>query len=138
MRLPTELEDSDISKNATTRELSKIMAEPPSGKDGKLIFDSVDKIHQIIHNSASGNISRAKAKQSFYFEQRHRGVPLQIGDKVLHYNKRAGQRMGDKMAGSIHYSWNEWETEIPSERHERICVENIFEWFKSQTLLNQR
>ena len=75
------------------------MAEPPSGKDGKLIFDSVNKIHQIIHNSASGNISRAKAKQSFYFEQRHRGVPLQIGDKVLHYNKRAGQHMGDKLEG---------------------------------------
>ena len=99
MRLPNELEDSDIPKNATTKELSKIMAEPPSGKDGKLIFDSVDKIRQIIHNSASGNISRAKAKQSFYFEQRHRGVPLQIGDKVLHYNKRAGQHMGDKLEG---------------------------------------
>ena len=43
MWLPTELEDSDIPKNATTKELSKIMAEPLSGKDGKLIFDSVDK-----------------------------------------------------------------------------------------------
>ena len=69
MRLPTELEDSDILKNAMTKELSKIMAKPQSGKDGKLIFDSVDKIRQIIHNSASGNISRVKAKQSFYLSK---------------------------------------------------------------------
>ena len=99
MRLPTELEDSDIPKNVTPDELSKIMPHPPNGQDDKGIFESVDAVWQIIHNSASGNISRAKAKQSFYFEQRHRGVPLEIGDKILHYNRRAGQRLGDKLEG---------------------------------------
>ena len=71
--------------------MAHIMPHPPEGKGTVEIFESVDKIRQIIHNSASGNISRAKTKQAFYFEQRHRGVPLQIGDKVLHYNRRAGQ-----------------------------------------------
>ena len=99
MRLPTELEDGDIPEKATQTELAHIMPQPPQGHDGAKIFESVDKIRQIIHNSASGNISRAKTKQAFYFEQRHRGIPLQIGDKVLHYNKRAGQRMGDKLEG---------------------------------------
>ena len=99
MRLPTELEDSDIPDNATTNELSKIMPHPPNGKHDKGIFEAIDAVQQIIHNSASGNISRAKAKQSFYFEQRQRGVPLEIGDKVLHYNRRAGQRLGDKLKG---------------------------------------
>ena len=91
MQLPTELEDSDIPKDAMTSKLSKIMPQPPTKENGKGIFAAVDTIWQIIHNSASGNISRAKAKQLFYFKQRHRGVPLKIGDKVLHYNKRAGQ-----------------------------------------------
>ena len=99
MRLPTELEDSDIPKNAMTSKLSKIMPQPPTKENGKYIFEAVDTIRQIIHNSTSGNISRAKAKQSFYFEQRHRGVSLEIGDKVLHYNKRAGQHLGDKLEG---------------------------------------
>ena len=99
MQLPTELEDSDIPKDAMTSELSKIMLQPPTNKNGKGIFAAVDTIRQIIHNSASRNISRAKVKQSFYFEQRHRGVPLKIGDKVLHYNKRAGQHLGDKLEG---------------------------------------
>ena len=90
MRLPTEL-DGDIPQSASKDDMAHIMPHPPEGKDAVEIFESVDKIRQIIHNSASGNISRAKTKQAFYFEQRHRGVPLQIGDKVLHYNRRAGQ-----------------------------------------------
>ena len=101
MQLSTELEDSDIPKDATTSELSKVMPQPPTKENGKGIFKAVDTIRQIIHNSASRNISRAKVKQSFYFyfEQRHRGVPLEIGDKVLHYNKRTGQCLGDKLEG---------------------------------------
>ena len=91
MRLPTELEDGDIPQSASKDDMAHIMPHPPEGKATVEIFESVDKIWQIIHNSASGNISRAKTKQAFYFEQRHRGVPLQIGDKVLHYNRRAGQ-----------------------------------------------
>ena len=63
------------------------------------IFESVDKIQLIIHNSASGNITWAKTKQAFYFKQRHRGVLLQIGDKVLHYNRGVGQWLGDKLHG---------------------------------------
>ena len=99
MRLPTELEDGDIPQSASKDEMAHIMPHPPEGKGAAEIFESVDKIRQIIHNSASGNISRAKTKEAFYFEQRHRGVPLQIGNKVLHYNRRAGQRLGDKLHG---------------------------------------
>ena len=91
MHLPMELEDGDIPQSASKDEMAHIMPHPLEGKGAAEIFESVDKIWQIIHNSASGNISRAKTKQAFYFEQRHRGVPLQIGDKVLHYNRRAGQ-----------------------------------------------
>ena len=97
--LPTELEDSDIPKDTTTSKLPKIMPQPPTKENSKGIFTAVDTIWQIIHNSASGNISRAKVKQSFYFKQRHRGAPLEISDKVLHYNKRAGQHLGDKLEG---------------------------------------
>ena len=68
-------------------------------KIGKSIFAAADTIRQIIHNSASRNISRAKVKQSFYFKQTHRGVPLEIGEIVLHYNKRAGQHLGDNLQG---------------------------------------
>ena len=91
MHLPTELEDGDIPRSASKDDMAHIIPHPPEGKATVEIFKSVDKIRQIIHNSASGNISRAKTKQEFYFEQRHRGVPLQIGDKILHYNRRAGQ-----------------------------------------------
>ena len=99
MCLPTELEDSEISESATPSDLAQIMPKPPSGDSGAAVFTKVDKIHQIIHNSASGNISRAKSKQMYYFNQRHRGTPLQLHDKVLHYNHRAGQRLGDKLHG---------------------------------------
>ena len=99
MRLPTELEDSDIPSSASKEEMAQIFPQPPEGEQSAKIFESVDKIRQIIHNSALGNISRAKTKQAFYFEQRHHGIPLQIGDKVLHYNRRAGQRLGDKLHG---------------------------------------
>ena len=99
MPLPTELEDGDIPQSASKDDMAHIMPHPPEGKAAVEIFESIDKIRQIIHNSASGNISRAKTKQAFYFKQRHRGVPLQIGDKVLHYNRRAGQRLGDKLHG---------------------------------------
>ena len=75
------------------------MPKPPAGESGAAIFTKVDKICQIIHNSASGNISRAKSKQMYYFNQRHRGTPLQLHDKVLHYNHRAGQCLGDKLHG---------------------------------------
>ena len=99
MRLPTELEDGDIPTSASKEQMAQIFPQPPEGEQSAKIFESVDKIRQIIHNSASGNISRAKTKQAFYFEQRHRGIPLQIGDKVLHYNRRAGQCLGDKLHG---------------------------------------
>ena len=91
MRLPTELKDGDIPQSASKDDMAHIMSHPPKGKAAVEIFKSVYKIRQIIHNSASGNISRANTKQAFYFEQRHRGVPLQIGNKVLHYKRRAGQ-----------------------------------------------
>ena len=99
MHLTTELEGSDIPQSASKDQMAHIMPHPPEGKATVEIFESVNKIQQIIHNSASGNISRAKTKQAFYFEQRHRGVPLQIGDKVLHYNRRARQWLGDKLHG---------------------------------------
>ena len=73
---------------------------PPEGKGAVEIFESVDKIRQIIHNSASGNISRAKTKQAFYFRQRHRGVPLQIGKQsVALQTDELGQWLGDKLHG---------------------------------------
>ena len=91
MRLPMELEDGDVPQSASKDYMAHIMPHPPEEKAAVEIFESVDKIRQIIHNSASGNISRAQTKQAIYFKQRHRAVPLQIGDKVLHYNRRAGQ-----------------------------------------------
>ena len=99
MRLPTELEDSKIPESATQSDLTQIIPKPPSGDSGAAIFTKVDKICQIIHNAASGNISRAKSKQMYYFNQRHRGTPLQLHDKVLHYNCRAGQHLCDKLHG---------------------------------------
>ena len=60
MRLPTELEDSEIPDFATQSDLANIMPKPPSGENGSAIFTKVDKIRQIIHNSASGNISQSK------------------------------------------------------------------------------
>ena len=75
------------------------MPKPPTQENGSTIFTKVDKIRQIIHNSALGNISRAKSKQIYYFNQRHRGTPPQIRDLVLHYNQRAGQHLGDKLHG---------------------------------------
>ena len=91
MYLPTELEDGDIPQSVSKDQMTHIMPHPPEGNAAVEIFKSVNKIRQINHNSASGNISRAKTKQAFYFKQRHRGVLHQIGDKVLHYNRRAGQ-----------------------------------------------
>ena len=99
MHFLTELEDSKIPESATPSDLAQIMPKPPSGDSGAAVFTKVDKIHQIIHNSASGNISRAKSKQMYYFSQRHRGTPLQLHDKVLHYNHRAGQHLSDKLHG---------------------------------------
>ena len=99
MRLPTELEDNKTPESATPSNLAQIMPKPPSGDSGAAVFMKVDKIRQIIHNSASGNISRPKSKQMYYFNQRHRGTPLQLHDKVLHYNRRAGQCLGDKLHG---------------------------------------
>ena len=40
MRLPTELEDSDIPKDATTSELSKIMPQPPTKGKWQRYFHS--------------------------------------------------------------------------------------------------
>ena len=99
MCLQTELEDSEIPESATQSDLAQIMPKPPSGDSGAAVFTKVDKIRQIIHNSASGNISIAKSKQMYYFNQRHRGTSLQLHDKVLHYNCRAGQRLSDKLHG---------------------------------------
>ena len=101
MRLPTKLEDSEIPESATQSDLAQIMPKPPAGESGAAIFTKVDKICQIIHNSASGNISRAKFKQMYYFNQQHRGTPLQLHDKVLHYNRRAGQCLGDKLQWKV-------------------------------------
>ena len=44
MRLPTELEDSDIPKDAMTSKLSKIMPQPPTKENSKGIFAAVDTI----------------------------------------------------------------------------------------------
>ena len=93
------MEESEIPESATESDLANLMPKPPTQENGSAIFTKLDKISQIIHNSASGNISRAKSKQIYYFNQRHRGTPLQIGDLVLYYNRRAGQHLGDKLHG---------------------------------------
>ena len=59
MHLPMGLEDGDIPQSASKDDMAHIMSHPPEGKAAVEIFKSVDKIRQIIHNSASGNISRA-------------------------------------------------------------------------------
>ena len=99
MHLLTELEESEIPKFATPSDLAQIIPKPPLGDSGAAVFTKVDKIRQIIHNSASGNISRAKSKQMYYFNQRNRRTPLQLHNKVLHYSCRAGQCLGDKLYG---------------------------------------
>ena len=63
MRLPMELKDGDIPQSASKDNMAHIMPHHPEGNAAVEIFESVDKIWQIIHNSASGNISRAKTKQ---------------------------------------------------------------------------
>ena len=118
MRLPMELEDGDIPEKATQTELAHIMPQPPQGHDGAKIFQSVDKIRQIIHNSASGNISKAKTKQAFYFEQRHRGIPNWRQSTPLQQKgwSAYGRQIGRLLARTLYYSGDEWETEVPSDR----------------------
>lgn len=65
-------------------------------------FDEIIAAHQVlrndIHNEAAANIVRAQARQAKNYDARHRGTKLTVGDKVLHYNTRAAQRKGDKLA----------------------------------------
>ena len=56
MRLQTELEDSDIPSSASKEQMAQIFPQPLEGEESAKIFESVDKILQIIHNSASGKV----------------------------------------------------------------------------------
>ena len=62
------------------------------------IFSDLENARKLIHQSCSVNISTAQARQAKDYDARHRGAPLQVGDKIMNYNTKAKQRKGNRMA----------------------------------------
>ena len=100
MRLPFELKTnpfSGIPQHIDNNDLGDIL-RPSTTDEIVEKFDAIDKIRNVIHNAASDEIARSQLKQSKYYDSRHCGSKLSVGDKVLHYNRKAAQRQGDKTA----------------------------------------
>ena len=49
-------------------------------------FKTIDKIRRVIHDAATDEIAQSQLKQVKYYDSRHCGSKLSVGDKVLHYN----------------------------------------------------
>ena len=100
MRLPFELKTNPftgIPKHIHNDDLGEIF---PEDSEQEIVdkFNAIDKIRGVIHNAASDEIARSQLKQAKYYDSRHCGSKLSVGDKVLHYNRKAAQRQGDKTA----------------------------------------
>ena len=54
-------------------------------------FKTFNKIRGIIHDAATDEIAWSQLKQAKYYDNRHCGSKLSVGDKVLHYNRKAAQ-----------------------------------------------
>ena len=62
------------------------------------IFNELENVRELIHQSCAANISTSQARQVKDYDARHRGAPLQVGDLIMNYNTKAKQRKGDRMA----------------------------------------
>ena len=100
MRLPFELKTNPftgIPQHINNDHLGDILPESTSEEIAEK-FSAIDKIRNVIHNAASDEIARSQLKQAKYYDSRHCGSKLHVGDKVLHFNRKAAQRQGDKTA----------------------------------------
>ena len=100
MRLPFELNTNPITgipQRVKNEDLGELLIQDT---DEELVekFKTIDKIRGVIHDAASDEIARSQLKQAKYYDSRHCGSKLSVGDKVLHYNRKAAQRQGDKTA----------------------------------------
>ena len=62
------------------------------------IFSELENVHELIHQSCATNISTSQARQANYYDARHHGAPLGIGDLIMNYNTKAKQRKVERMA----------------------------------------
>ncbi|MCG8621127.1 MAG: hypothetical protein MJE68_03860 [Proteobacteria bacterium] len=100
MRLPFELKTNPftgIPQHVQNENLGEFLPED-SREEIVEKFNTIDKIRGVIHDAASDEIARSQLKQAKYYDSRHCGSKLSVGDKVLHYNHKAAQCQGDKTA----------------------------------------
>ena len=100
MCLPFELKTNPftgIPQHIHNDDLGEILPESTTEEIAKK-FVVIYKIRTVIHDAASDEIARSQLKQAKYYDSCHCGSKLNIGDKVLHYNRKAAQRQGDKTA----------------------------------------
>ena len=105
MRLPIDLASNPFRSGGAVDQDEQ--CDPDTDCDSENVqstrnFDEIVSAHQAlrrdIHNEAAANIVHAQARQAKNYDARHRGTPLSVGDKILHYNTKASQRKGDKLA----------------------------------------
>ena len=100
MRLPFELKMNPITgipQHVNNEDLGEILTQD-TREELVEKFKTIDKIRGVIHDAATDEIARSQLKQAKYYDSRHCGSKLSVGDKVLHYNRKAAQRQGDKTA----------------------------------------
>ena len=100
MRLPIELKTTPYVPNSDEEEdcdddQEENLPPPPTLSQ---IFDAMKEVRDHVHNAASINISKAQAKQAKNYDLRHRGVFLEVGDKVMRINAKQMARKGNKLA----------------------------------------
>ena len=98
MRMPVHLLTQpydDIDGDVDSDEEVEIQEDTRSYEE---IYAELEQVRELIHESCAANISTAQAKQAKQYDARHRGAPLQIGDKIMNYNTKAKQRKGDRLA----------------------------------------
>ena len=93
MHLPFELKTNpfpSIPQNIHSDHLGEILPESTMEEIAEK-FTVIEKIRTVIHDAASYEIALSKLKQAKYYDSRHCGSKLNIGDKVLHYNCKAAK-----------------------------------------------
>ena len=98
MRMPVHLLTQpydDVDGDVDSDEEVEIQEDTRSYEE---IYAELEQVRELIHESCAANISTAQAKQAKQYDARHRGAPLQIGDKIMNYNTKAKQRKGDRLA----------------------------------------